>query len=803
MTDAAPDPVKLFGVRHHGPGCARALGAALAEYRPDAVLIEGPPEANDLIPLLADPAFVPPAALLVHRADDASKAAFFPLADYSPELTAARWALNADAEVEFIDLPMTHQFALEEAETPEGDVLPASPSPSGGAPPSDADDDEPLEDEPGAPPDGDGEAEGAGKRYDLHPIRSDPLGWLARAAGYEDRERWWEQQVEQRRDATGLFDAIAEAMTELRTEAEADLPDGEDLAEDRDALREAYMRRRVRAAVKAGRHRIAVVCGAWHVPALLGSGGNGLGPDKPDRELLKGLGKVKTAATVCPWTNDRLTQASGYGAGIESPGWYGHLWAASSPDGGDQPAIGWVTRAARLLREEGQDASSAGVIEAVRLADALAALRGYCAPGLSELSQAILGVLCHGEPAPLALIRRKLEVGDALGSVPPDAPAVPLQKDLEATQKRLRFKPTGEKKSVTLDLRKETDLERSRLLHRLAILGVPWGVRSHESGTGTYKEAWTLDWRPEFAVRIIESNRYGGTVPAAASSKLTEHAGGSDGLADLVKRLDAALLADLPGAVGLLVDRVRDAAAVAADAAGLAAAIPPLARVARYGDVRGTAAQDLLPVLRGMLERYFVGLPPACRALDDEAAAAALGGAAGVHGALKTLELSEEAETWRGVLFALTNEDEVHGLLRGWAARTLLEERAIDADDLARRARLALAAASEPAAAAAWVEGLLRGSAKVLLYEDAVWAALDGWLTTLNDERFLEVLPLLRRSFAHFSHPERREMGTRVKDLDGSPNAPSSKTLAAGPAVDEERARRVIPVLRTILGAGT
>ena len=757
---ADPAPVKLFGVRHHGPGCARALAAALAEYEPDALLIEGPPDADDLLPLLADPDFVPPAAVLVHPADDPARAAFFPLAEFSPELTAARYALRAGAAVEFCDLPMTHQFALDAAGEEEGDSARETAS-EGGDP----------------------------EESDLSPVRADPLGWLARAAGYDDRERWWEQQVEQRRDAAGLFDAIAEAMTELRAEAE-DRPGGQ--PDRRDLLREAHMRRRVRAAAKTGHERIAVVCGAWHVPALAD-----LGPDKPDRELLAGLPKVKTAATLCPWTNDRLTHASGYGAGVESPGWYAHLW-----ENADQPAIGWATRAARLLRDEGQDASSAGVIEAVRLADALAALRGFCAPGLSELTEAILGVLCHGEPAPLALIRRRLDVGDVLGSVPASAPAVPLQRDLEATQRRLRFKPTGEKKEVTLDLRKDTDLSRSRLLHRLSILGVPWGGRTGESGTGTYKEAWRLDWRPEFAVRIVEANRFGGTVESAAAAKLTEDAGGSDGLADLVNRLDAALLADLPAAVGLLVDRVRNAAAVAADAAGLAAAVPPLARVARYGDVRGTAARDLLPVLRGMLERYFVGLPPACRSLDDEAAAAALAGAAGVHGAIRTLELTGEAETWRGVLFGLTGDEEVHGLLRGWAARTLLEERAIDADELARRARLALAAASEPAAAAAWVEGLLKGSAKVLLYEDAVWAALDGWLGTLDGDRFLEVLPLLRRSFAHFSMPERREMGERTARLTGDGAAPA-KTVAAGPAVDDDRARRVVGVLKSILGAAS
>ena len=112
-----------------------------------------------------------------------------------------------------------------------------------------------------------------------------------------------------------------------------------------------------------------------------------------------------------PWTNSRLSYRSGYGAGVESPGWYGHVWTA-----GDEAATRWVTTAARLLRENDLDASSASIIEARRLADALAALRALRAPGLAELNEAILSVFCHGEPAPLQLIRRKLEIGDELGA---------------------------------------------------------------------------------------------------------------------------------------------------------------------------------------------------------------------------------------------------------------------------------------------------------------------------------------------------------------------------------------------------
>src|SRR5262249_62401142 len=115
------------------------------------------------------------------------------------------------------------------------------------------------------------------------------------------------------------------------------------------------------------RQRIAGVCGAWHAAVLK--------PDRwpaanDDEALLKGLPEVKVAATWVPWTHGRLGYESGYGAGVESPGWYHHLW--TSPD---RVAERWMTRVARLLRDEGLDASPASAIEAVRLAGAPPALR--------------------------------------------------------------------------------------------------------------------------------------------------------------------------------------------------------------------------------------------------------------------------------------------------------------------------------------------------------------------------------------------------------------------------------------------
>ncbi|MFC9062775.1 DUF5682 family protein, partial [Streptomyces sp. NPDC057074] len=118
----APGPL-LLGVRHHGPGSARGVRAALEAARPGIVLIEGPPEADALIPLAADEDMRPPVALLAHAVDEPGRSAFWPLAEFSPEWVALRWALEHDVPARFIDLPAAHSLAWRsEEDTQEEDT---------------------------------------------------------------------------------------------------------------------------------------------------------------------------------------------------------------------------------------------------------------------------------------------------------------------------------------------------------------------------------------------------------------------------------------------------------------------------------------------------------------------------------------------------------------------------------------------------------------------------------------------------------------------------------------------------------
>jgi hypothetical protein len=783
-----------YGIRHHGPGCARALKAALDAQAPDIVLLEGPPEADALVALAADPQMSPPVALLVYPTEAPQHGVFYPFTEFSPEWQAIQHALARQVPLWFMDLPPMHGFAEVMADEAAQKAAEATQAQAPGtAAAQDAAGDLPAASSPNAEVPGTAEVPASPEAAapeapaevgtDLTPWRMDPIGELSRAAGYDDQELWWEIEVEQRRDASELFTAIAEAMTALREHAP--------VPELREARREAHMRSRIRDAQKAGYQNIAVVCGAWHLSALMQPA---KGAVKADAALLKGLPKTRVAATWVPWSDSRLASASGYGAGVTSPGWYRHLW--HSPD---QAGLRWVVEAARLIRDQGLDASSASVIETVRLADALAALRGLPLPGLKELREAILTVLCHGETTPLELIRRKLEVGDRLGHVPATVAAAPLQRDLEAQQKRLRLKPSTEVKALELDLREDGGRERSRLLHRLHLLGVDWGTRQHDSNrTGTFRETWELRWQPELVLALIDASRYGNTLEDAASHRLCERARASTELPELTALLDDAVLARLPVAITVLLACVQNQAAVAADMAHLMEALPPLARVARYGDVRGTDAASVQPIVVGLVERITVGLAPAASGIDEASAGLLIGRVDAVQVALDTLELEGLREDWFAALANLATLETAAPAVRGFGLRLLFDRQRIDADGLAARARLALAPAVSPAESTSWLAGLLRGSGLLLLHHDALWRVIDEWLQALGHEVFLERLPLLRRAFADFTPSERRQMGDKVKHLHRA--SPQAAAEGGDVLLDGARAALVLPVLAQILG---
>jgi len=765
--------------------------AALDAADPSIVLIEGPPDADDMILFASSSAMTPPVALLVHAQDDPSNASFFPFAVFSPEWQAMRWALARQRPVRFIDLPMSNRLAERAPQAAEAAAT--------DRPPPDATTDRAPE-------------ELKGTDAELTRIRRDPLAYLAALAGYDDSEAWWNALVEQGAHGPEIFAALEAAVAALRQWLDP-LQHQTPVEAQTEQRREAHMRLAIGEALAESAGPVAVVCGAWHVPALRSKvGANG------DRALLKGLAKVKVTATWVPWTETRLAAGSGYGAGVVSPGWYAHLWqglqlgkseAEAAPPAANAFTTRWQARVADLLRRNGRPASTASVIEASRLAMSLASLRDLALPGLEEMREASLATLCEGETAPFRLVEEQLVIGQRVGEIDEGVPQMPLAADLARWQRKLKLKPEALDTDISLDLRSEAGLAKSLLLHRLALIYVPWGTPLGTGGSrGTFRENWRLRWQPEFSVRLAEALVYGTTVEQAAGNAAiaaAERATSLDAISEIVRGcLDSGLEQAADRTIALL----QQQSTATSDIASLAGAIPPLADILRYGTARAMPTQALRLLVTSLTEAVCAGLVYACRNLQAEVAGELRAKLGRLDVAMNLIEDAALSNAWRRALGLVADDASAHPLLKGQATRALYDHGVLAPEPAALYLSRALSHSVPTPTAGDWLDGFLGQSGQILLHDQTLRRIIDGWLVSIGGEEFNTLLPVLRRAFSSFDRSERRRL------LDELAKMPPLAALAAmepharpssglSPAAEAPGFAAALPLLLTILGAET
>jgi hypothetical protein len=475
----------------------------------------------------------------------------------------------------------------------------------------------------------------------------------------------------------------------------------------------------------------------------------------------------------------------------------------------EQTVARWLTRVAAVLRGHDIPVSSAHIIEAVRLAEALAIMRDRPLAGLAEVSEATKSIMCDGDDLAAAFVTRDLVVGEALGLVPDHAPPVPLDADLRARARALKLKIEPLARTLALDLRKETDRGRSVFLHRLGVLGIGWGEATADlvRGTGTFHETWTLCWRPELAVAIIDAAIWGTTVESASIAKIISVVSPGAPLADVTRAVERVLLAELPEALEPVLRALDACAATESDVTHLMAAVPALVRAIRYGDVRGTDTAALSVVVDALTVRVCAGLPAAVGGLADDAALVVREALDDLHAALALHAQGalggQARDRWMTALSGLDGRRDVHGLVAGRIVRLLADGAVLSPPEAARRFAAALSVGVQAADKAHWAQGFLSGSGLLLAHDRDLLGILDGWVASLSEQEFLDVLPLLRRTFGEFAAPERSSIDRAVRHLRGS----SGQRPGAGPHggrgndgddVEQIDASRAAGALRTV-----
>jgi hypothetical protein len=735
---------RVFGVRHLSPTGAHHLHAVIDEMRPTAILVEGPSDATEHIRHLVHKETRPPVALLAYTRERPVRSILYPLAEYSPEWVALIRGIRDKLEVRFIDLPAAvflqlhqTQAARQEGET-EGDT----PEPAAEKPQT-------------------------GRQASEHTLAylDDPWSEIARISGDPDHETWWERHFETTPDAAAYSGAIFEfgrGLRDLRAMTE----------EDDNLIRESHMRRCIREVLAAGHRpdRVLVVCGAFHAPVLTDEL-----PAMSD-EALKALPRVDSSITLMPYSYFRLSSQSGYGAGNHAPAYFQRLYEERRSGTPKHLPSRYLTELCQGMRRQGQIRSPAEVIEAVRLADALAALNDSPAPTLRDLRDAALSCLGRGISESIGPARADVEIGDAVGRLPKGVGRTSIQDDFYLQLEALGLQKFQSEKTqeLTLDLRENRfvkshtaayrDLDRSTFLHRLAVLDIPFGQKQASGqDQATWKEIWQMRWQPESEISLVEGSLLGDTVEMAASVRLAQRL-------DECERIDAAASLVRDAVLCRLADALGDARrrlqAMAVEASGfveLARASQSLAEIVRYGDVRKMDAGPLVPLLAQLFLRATLSARDACRCDDATAREHVRPAILALNEVARENAAAVDAERWEKELDVIAATDSLNAFLSGFVLALILPR--VNEDELSREVGRRLLPGVAAEVGADWFEGLVQYNREALFARLPLWRQLNSYVDALDEDGFRRALVPLRRAFGGFAPGQVRRVVSTLVEL--------------------------------------
>ncbi|MCC6512232.1 MAG: hypothetical protein IT423_24250 [Pirellulaceae bacterium] len=774
--------VKIFGVRHLSPMGAWQLRRFLDEVKPTAVLIEGLADAGDLIADITRRDTKLPIAVLAYTQSPPVRTLVYPLARYSPEYQALCWATEHDVHVDFIDLPSDVFLALQDlryrepvehepvepdpaANDPDEPVPPENTPPENTLPENISPDNAPSDNAPSdnASP---GNTSAPGKLERLGPENRISLyTQVATKMGEADYESYWERNFEHNRSTNSYRLACLEFGRGLR-----ELDQGLPLGYAENLVREAFMRRRIVETIAAGHdpEKIVAIVGAYHASALTHQQAA-----MTDDELAS-LKRLPSKLTLMPYSYFKLSSQSGYGAGNEAPAYFELIWDALESQRLSEVPMRYLTMVARDLRRVGTHRSTAEVIEGVRLARTLSAMKDGMAPTLRDLQDAAVTVIGHGERSSIQEALARVEVGTEIGSLPAGVSRTSIQDDFDRELERLKLVKyrTAVKQDLALDLRENRqakseasaflDLHRSSWLHRLSLLGVQFGMPARtRQDAATWAENWILQWSPEVEIALVESVLLGETVELAASFKFKTMLDECDSIDGASAAVSLACKCGLFDSLELARARLQELATDCTAFVAIAHAANELAMVIRYGDVRRFDPQPLVPLVDQLFVQGSLALFATANC-DNNAAALATVGMEELNRVSQEYHDIVDETLWIEQLKRLSDSDDRNPLLSGYACSILLERSLMDSAQLAREVSRRLSPGIPADLGAGWFEGMSKRNRYALLARQALWEQLADYVSSLDDEQFKRALVFLRRAFGNFSPAEKRSIAENL-----------------------------------------
>ena len=746
--------IVLLPVRHHSPACAFHVSRAISALRPSVILVEGPDNANSLIPVMVHEDTKAPFAIYYSYHDQSARISeekehykcYYPFLDYSPELAALRVGKKLGIRTAFIDLPY-------------GDILAASQEGRGLLK---------------------ADEEKSNYNDDYLLSRNEYLRQLCEKTGLRSFDEFWEKYFE----LNGTTESDEKWFGNLLTYcalARENTP-RESMEEDGCLARERFMAERIReygAKLAEAEGTVLVVTGGFHTPGL-----KALLEEKPAKEKGKKdkVPEKDQGVYLMPYSMEAADALNGYASGMPFTGFYQRIWEGlqeTETPYGDAVLDMIVTAGKETRRKEGY-LSTYDEICACAMAKGLADIRGKCQPGAYELLDAVLSSFVKGEyniatDAPMRFLRKAM-TGDAVGVLCRQADVPPIIHDFEEQCRKFGIK-TGSTLEVEVTLSIFSNPKHrlySMFLNRMTYLKTAFARKVKgpnlqlKRDRNLMREIWKYKWNVQVNSALIEVSVYGATIEEAAVSLVKEALKKELGAKESAVLLTEVFEMGLREQMQPVFDRVHELMLGDTDFYSLAEALKSLLMMDELGGLYGSKMEFGSLIHIGC--RKMISLLPAMTKMKDEDLNQCMN-------ALKLLyqitgregeDFAQEREDYYDVLGKMIRDGEIHAGLNGCIHGILYGSGRGTAAEVEAACKGYLSGTREQLfSTAQFFRGLFFTARDLVFIGDDFIKMLDAFYGQVTESEFMELLPELRMAFTYFTPRETDKIAAMAAGLHG------------------------------------
>lgn len=737
--------VVYFPVRHHSPVCSFHLKKVIDAYKPQVILIEGPSDANSVIPYIGDEDTEAPVCIYYSYTDEKKLVTeegekykcYYPFLDYSPELLAIRESKKRNVLAEFIDLPYAEILINSE------------------------------------------EGKGLRKTEEKNSYNDDYLfqkskfiNSLCEKQGCRSFNELWEMlfEIDGLKVETESFIKNMIAFCYLSRCFESE----EMMKEDGCIAREKYMSSKIKE-FTSKYNKILVVTGGFHTSGLIQLSSENI------EIKLHDISEKNVGAYAMIYSFEESDQLNGYASGMPYPAFYQRIWSnlcEEIENPYEKAVLHFIVRCGRNIRSSIGGLSTADEIEALNMAKGLQNLRSKSECGVYELQDAVRATYIKGElnmasDAPL-LDLLKLLRGKGMGRLCSNAKVPPIVLDFRelCSKYKIKVKSTLQQE-VVLDLYKSNrHKEISEFLHRMKFLntGFCLNVKGpdfiNKKDVNLIRETWNYKWSVNVESSLIENSVYGGTVKEAVESLLLKKL--SSNSSDSGAMSEGLIEAFMMGYKDIILNALSTIKDIVINDNNFYSVAECTYNIyfLHSGNILFSVSQDE-NISKLLVQCYnkAVTLVPELYAVPEEEENKIIDKLKNLYYICLEPEFEAHIDIFKEALWAIINKSSPNAALEGAALGLLLGFNEVDTSYILKKAEGYLYGTGEKFLnSAAFLKGLFCTARDVVLSEEKMIIGIDNVLKNLNEEDFLRLLPELKLSFSFFAPNEIDQIGKSISE---------------------------------------